>query len=346
MTAAPLPPPVADPRDHQSVLSSVAATRAGLEALREEIGIHVAGQESVVSGVLTCLIADGHALLEGVPGTGKTLLVKTIAAAAGLDVGRMQFTPDLMPADITGTTVMAEGPRGRGSVFRRGPIFHAVVLADEINRASPRTQSALLEAMQERTVTVGGTTHPLPRPFIVLATQNPIEQEGTHKLPEAQVDRFLMNITVRPPERAVLERIIEQTTGATGRDVRIRIAPGFLEAASQLSRRILVAPHVDNWIASIVLGTGDASIGGEVAGLVLSPCSPRAAIAVRMAAQVQALAAGRLAASCDDVSVVVPACLRHRLVANPAARGRGLSSDDLIVMLLQHLPRPAEEVGS
>ncbi|MDP7028834.1 MAG: MoxR family ATPase [Phycisphaerales bacterium] len=337
------PPPNPDPQDASEVAASVAAVTSGLDAMRSEIARVISGQEAVVGAVLACLLADGHALLEGVPGTGKTLLVRTVAAAAGLDVGRVQFTPDLLPADITGTTIVAEGASGlRGTVFRPGPIFHAVVLADEINRGSPRTQSALLEAMQERGVTIAGTRHPLPAPFIVLATQNPIEQEGTHRLPEAQVDRFLMQINVTPPEADVLARIIEGTTGPDVDEIEPCLTPDFLCAATQLSRRILVAPHVDGWIASLVLATGAA--GSQVADRLTAPCSPRAAISMRRAAQVAAMASGRLAVSCADVRSVAAACLRHRMVPDPVARGEGLTADDLVAMLLDEVPTPAGEV--
>lgn len=339
-----MPPPQPDPADIESVRASVQQVRAGISAMRSEIARSVMGQSSVVDQLLCCLLADGHALLEGVPGTGKTLLVRTIAAATGLDMGRVQFTPDLMPADITGTSVMAEASGGRrGTVFRPGPIFHGLVLADEINRASPRTQAALLEAMEERRVTVAGRTHLLPEPFIVLATQNPIEQEGTHRLPEAQIDRFMMKITVPPPEAAVLEQIIGGTTGTTLHEPHACISPEFLSAATRLSRHILLAPHVNDWIAALVIGTSDASLGGEVPGLLAAACSPRAAIAVRRTAQVAALTAGRLAVSCADVRAVLPSCLRHRMNASPSAKGRNLTPDDLVALLLEAVPSPAEE---
>ncbi|MDP7070489.1 MAG: MoxR family ATPase [Phycisphaerales bacterium] len=335
-----MPPPNGDPGDAAGVVDAVDRIRQGIAALRGEIASAVLGQEDVVDAVLGCLMADGHALLEGVPGTGKTLLVRTVAAATGLDVGRIQFTPDLMPADITGTTVMAEGRGGtRGTVFRPGPIFHQLVLADEINRASPRTQSALLEAMQERRVTVAGLSHDLPRPFIVLATQNPIEQEGTHRLPEAQIDRFLMQINVHPPEAEVLEGIIEKTTAPERPNIRPTIDGVFLEQASLLSRRILVAPHVNDWIAALVLGTASGDVGRYAA----APCSPRAAIALRRTAQVAAMTAGRLAVSCSDIRSVAGNCLRHRLAPGPEGRGHGLTADDLVAKLLEDVPTPAEE---
>jgi len=341
-----MPPPEPDPVDTESVHGSVQAVQAGIAAMRAEVAGSVMGQSRVVDQVLCCLLADGHALLEGVPGTGKTLLVRTIAAATGLDMGRVQFTPDLMPADITGTNVMAEAAGGRrATVFRPGPIFHGLVLADEINRASPRTQSALLEAMEERRVTVAGHTRTLPEPFIVLATQNPIEQEGTHRLPEAQIDRFMMKITVPPPEAEVLERIIDATTGTGLHEPQARITPEFLRAATRLSRRILLAPHVNDWIAALVIGTSDALIGGEVPSLLVSPCSPRAAISVRRAAQVAALTAGRFAVSCADVRAVLPACLRHRMSVSPVGRGQSLTSDDLVDMLLDGVPSPADEAA-
>ncbi|MDP7087934.1 MAG: MoxR family ATPase [Phycisphaerales bacterium] len=340
-----IPPPESDPTTMEAVHASVQQVHAGIAAMRAEIAGSVMGQSSVVDQVLCCVLADGHALLEGVPGTGKTLLVRTIAAATGLDMGRVQFTPDLMPADITGTTVMAESASGRrASIFRPGPIFHGLLLADEINRASPRTQSALLEAMEERRVTVAGRTHPLPERYSVHATQNPIEQEGTHRLPEAQIDRFMMKIIVPPPQAQTLERIIGSTTGTAVYEPQRCISPEFLCAATRLSRRILLAPHVNDWIAALVIGTGDTAIGGDVPDLLIAPCSPRAAIAVRRTSQVAALTAGRLAVSCADVRAVLPSCLRHRMSVSPAAKGRNLTPDDLVDMLLEAVPSPAEEV--
>jgi MoxR-like ATPase len=338
------PVPDSNPATVDGVLDAVRTVQAGLDAMRDEIAKSVMGHTRVVDQVLCCLLADGHALLEGVPGTGKTLLVRTIAAVTGLDMGRVQFTPDLLPADITGTTVMAESADGRrATVFRPGPIFSGLVLADEINRASARTQSSLLEAMQERRVTVAGTTHQLPPPFIVLATQNPIEQEGTHRLPEAQIDRFTMKILMPPPDAAVLERIIGATTELDLYVPQQRIDAGFLKSATQLSQRIVLAPHVNDWIAALVIGTGDPSVGGDVPSLLASPCSPRAAISIRRCAQVAALSAGRVAVSCGDVRVVLHGCMRHRMTPSPVGRGRDMQADEIVDQLLCTVASPAEE---
>lgn len=344
MNLCPAPDPNPDTVD--GVLDAVRRVQAGLSAMRDEIAKSVMGQTEVVNQVLCCLVADGHALLEGVPGTGKTLLVRTIAAVSGLDMGRVQFTPDLLPADITGTTVMAESADGRrATVFRPGPIFSGLVLADEINRASARTQSSLLEAMQERRVTVAGTTHQLPPPFIVLATQNPIEQEGTHRLPEAQIDRFTMKILMPPPEAEVIEKIIGATTDLDVYVPKQRIESDFLKFATQLSQRIVLAPHVNDWIAALVIGTGDSSVGGEVPSLLAAACSPRAAIAIRRCAQVAALSAGRVAVSCGDVRAVLHSCTRHRMTASPAGRGRDMQPDEIIDQLLETVASPADEAA-
>jgi MoxR-like ATPase len=320
------PVPDSNPATVDGVLDAVRTVQAGLDAMRDEIAKSVMGHTRVVDQVLCCLLADGHALLEGVPGTGKTLLVRTIAAVTGLDMGRVQFTPDLLPADITGTTVMAESADGRrATVFRPGPIF------------------SLLEAMQERRVTVAGTTHQLPPPFIVLATQNPIEQEGTHRLPEAQIDRFTMKILMPPPDAAVLERIIGATTELDLYVPQQRIDAGFLKSATQLSQRIVLAPHVNDWIAALVIGTGDPSVGGDVPSLLASPCSPRAAISIRRCAQVAALSAGRVAVSCGDVRVVLHGCMRHRMTPSPVGRGRDMQADEIVDQLLCTVASPAEE---
>ncbi len=312
-------------------------------AARVALGSRLHGVDAVIDDLMACVLAGGHALFEGVPGTGKTLLAGSLAGVLGLDLGRIQFTPDLMPADITGTTVMAEGRRRRGTTFRPGPVFHAVVLADEINRAVPRTQSALLEAMAERQVTVAGTSRSLPDPFVVLATQNPIDQEGTHVLPEAQVDRFMMQINVAPPSHAAIERIVEQTTGATLPPIEPVMSAARTRAIMSMVDEMLVAPHVDHWISNLVASTAEPD-SCEAARLVRSPCSPRAAISLRRAACARALCDGRLAASCHDVRAVSPACLRHRLRLTPEGMAKGMDGDGLVSLLLRSVPCPADEV--
>lgn len=340
------PSPAVSPTDSASLEAAVNCVREGVMAIRTEVARCFVGQTHVLDSLLACMLSGGHALLEGVPGTGKTLLVRTVADVCGLDMGRIQFTPDLMPADITGTTVMAhDGGGGRTTVFRPGPVFHELVLADEVNRASPRSQAALLEAMEERQVTVAGKSYQLPSPFLVLATQNPIEQEGTHRLPEAQIDRFRMQINLEPTNAESLARIVGQTTGSAPHPVSQQVDKAFLEGVRVLSQRVLVAPHVNNWIAGLIAATGDQRLGGEVAQASRGAVSPRGGQAIRRCAQVTALSAGRLAASVSDVRRVAPMCLRHRLLPSTESAASGVTTDDLIEMLLTTVPTPADEVG-
>ena len=265
------------------------------EAVRVAVGSVLVGQDDVVEGVLTALFAGGHVLLEGVPGLGKTLLVRTLGAALGLDFRRIQFTPDLMPADVTGTTVVEETEQGRSLVFRRGPVFTQLLLADEINRATPKTQSAMLEAMQERSVTVGGVTHELPAPFMVMATQNPVEQEGTYPLPEAQLDRFLFKLIVPTTGRDDLVEILRRTTGAPQPDPTPVLDGDRLLAHQRAVRSVEASDETHDYAARLVLAThpGHDMASPEAERWLRFGASPRAAQALLLAGKVRALRDGR-----------------------------------------------------
>jgi MoxR-like ATPase len=311
-------------------------------AVRDEVGRVVVGHDEAVTTVLTAILAGGHVLIEGVPGIGKTLIVRSLAEALNLSFGRIQFTVDLMPADVTGTRVITERPDGRRDfVFVPGPVFAHVVLADEVNRATPRTQSALLEAMAEQQVTVAGTTYPLPPPFFVLATLNPIEMEGTYRLPEAQLDRFLFAVVLGSPSQAELERILRTTTTADPPAVRPVLereaAPGRVEALKHLARQVLVAPHVERYVAALVRLTGPAA-GREtdelVSRYVAYGASPRGGQALLLGAKVRALLAGRPHVTADDVDAVAVPALRHRLVLNFAAETDGVDAAALVARVL------------
>ena len=318
--------------------------RALLERLRTQIGRVVVGQPTVVEGLLTAIAARGHLLLEGVPGLGKTLLVRTAAKCLALSFARVQFTPDLMPADVLGTTVLVEAEGGgRAFEFRRGPIFAHVVLADEINRATPKTQSALLEAMQERTVTVSTTTYDLPAPFFVLATQNPLEMEGTYPLPEAQLDRFLLKVKVPFPGVDELVRILERTTG-TEHDAPDAVADAAqLNALQELVRALPAATHVVSYAARLVLATHPDQPGApdEVRKYVRFGASPRGAQALLLAGKVRALVAGRANLSFEDVRAVAMPALRHRLIPNFDAQAEGIDADRLVDRALAVTPEEA-----
>jgi MoxR-like ATPase len=313
--------------------------------LREEIGRVIVGQREIVDGVLFALIAGGHVLLEGVPGLGKTLLVSTLGRALSLPFSRIQFTPDVMPADITGTSIVVEDPRtGRRSFeFRKGPVFHQLLLADEINRATPKSQSALLEAMQERSVSVGGTTHHLQRPFLVMATQNPIEQEGTYALPEAQLDRFFFKIVVPYATRSELNTIIGRTTTGATAAVRPIMDGPYIMQAQQLARRVVIAPHVQDFIVRLVLATHPGSPYAVAAmnRYIALGVSPRGAQAIAGGARVRALINGRYAVGYQDVTATAPPALRHRLARSFEAEADGVSADDIVERLLESVPREA-----
>ncbi len=322
------------------------AFRATFGQLRSEIGKVMVGQQAVVDAVLVALFAGGNVLLEGVPGLGKTLLVRTLATTLHLPFSRIQFTPDLMPADVIGTNIVSEDPEtGRRSFeFQQGPIFAQIVLADEINRATPKTQSALLEAMQEHSVTVAGNTYKLAEPFLVLATQNPIEQEGTYPLPEAQMDRFLLKIDVGYAGLEDLMEIIDRTTGAENPVANKVIDGATILEHQNLVRQVVVAPHVKQYAARLVLAThpeSDTAAGGPngpTNRYVRCGVSPRGAQALILAGKVRALVDGRFHVSYQDIQDVAMPCLRHRVLMNFEAEADRVRADDLVREVLKLTP--------
>jgi MoxR-like ATPase len=312
-----------------------------INSLREQIGRVIVGNREVVDGVLTCMLAGSHALLEGVPGLGKTMLVRTIAQAMNLTFSRIQFTPDLMPADIIGTTVIDETSAGKPVFeFRKGPVFANIVLADEINRATPKTQSALLEAMQEQRVTVGRTTHHLEQPYFVLATQNPLEMEGTYPLPEAQLDRFFFKLRVPFPSRSELHGILERTTSGLETHASPVVDAAKIRELQQLCRSVPVAHHVQDYAVRLLLAThpDQPDPSEQVKRFVRTGASPRGAQAMLLAAKIRALLEGRFAASIDDVKSAALPALRHRVLLNFEGEADGISTDDLLRTLLEKLP--------
>ncbi len=318
--------------DAEQLAASVAAARA-------EIGRVIFGQDEVVEQSFIALLAGGHALLVGVPGLGKTLLVETLGTVLGLDRRRVQFTPDLMPADITGSEVLEEGEGGRRSFrFVAGPIFCQLLMADEINRASPRTQSALLQAMQERRVAVGGTDHALPRPFHVLATQNPIEQEGTYPLPEAQLDRFLLQVEIGYPDAASERTMLIATTGAEVAAARPVLTAEQLMRAQALVRTVPVGDQVVDAILALVRGARPEHAEDEaVRKHVAWGPGPRAAQALMLATRARALLDGRLSPSLDDVAALAKPVMRHRMALGFSARAEGVVLGDVIDRLIERL---------
>jgi MoxR-like ATPase len=321
---------------------AVERATADLARVREEIGKAIIGQTDVIDGVLICLIAGGHVLLEGVPGLGKTTLLRTLARALELRYSRIQFTPDLMPGDIVGTMVMEVDEHGHKSLaFQPGPIFANLVLADEINRATPKTQSALLEAMQERTVTSGTQTYALEAPFLVMATQNPIEMEGTYPLPEAQLDRFLMKIVVNYPSRDELRRIVELTTREDELQVCQVLDREQIAELKALCRHVIVAPHVQDYAVRLAMATQPGTLGTPelTRRYVRYGSSPRGAQALVECGRVLALMRGRLHLSIDDLKHVAPSVLRHRIILNFDGHADGITNDGLITSILQELPR-------
>jgi len=304
-----------------------------LEGARAALASRIIGQESGIEEVLVGILAEGHVLLEGPPGVGKTLLVKSVAEVLGLEFSRIQFTPDLMPADITGSTVLGYDEAGKPLIrFEPGPIFAQLVLADEVNRATPKTQSALLEAMQEHTVTVASQTHVLPDPFVVLATQNPIEMEGTYKLPEAQIDRFLLKVTVPFPAKGVLDQILA-SHGPRLRPLERSLDTDSVRKLQGLVRTVAAASSVRSAIVELVYATqGDARDAG-IAAYVHHGISPRGAQSLLAAAKARALLQGRLHVGMEDVARMMGPALRHRLMVNYEGQARGLTPDGVVEQL-------------
>lgn len=312
--------------------------RADFIKLRDEVGKVIVGQKEIVDGTLTSLIAGGHVLLEGVPGLGKTMLVRTLAEALNLKFQRIQFTPDLMPADLIGTNVVLETPDGRKKFeFQQGPLFANIVLADEINRATPKTQSALLEAMQEHTVTVAGQTYKLPEPFFVLATQNPLEMEGTYPLPEAQLDRFLFKLLVKFPSAQEIEKILDRTTESNSPHAQPVIdGPRILEM-SKLARQIPIADEIRRHGIDIVLATHpDNSIAhAKTRQFIRYGSSPRGAQGLILSAKIRAIMDHRYHVAKEDLHAVAPAVLRHRMILNFEGQAEGVQTDAVIDSILR-----------
>ncbi|HEY3266225.1 MAG TPA: MoxR family ATPase [Armatimonadota bacterium] len=323
--------------------------RETVEAIRSEVAKVVVGQDDTVMGALIGLCAGGHILLEGAPGLGKTLLVRSLSEAVDLAFSRVQFTPDLMPADITGSNILAEGDGGRREfVFRPGPIFAQILLADEINRATPKTQSALLEAMQEHAVTAGGQRHALEPPFLVMATQNPIEHEGTYVLPEAQLDRFLLKVLVPYPTIEELGAIADRTTGAATQHASKVAGRQDVLNLQRIVREVTLAPTVRDHALSLVVAThpGNPQAPEATNRYVRYGASPRGVQAIILTAKAMALMAGRYNVSRDDVRRAALPALRHRVLLNYEAEADGVTSDKVIGMLLERLAGQNKEAIS
>ncbi len=315
------------------------------KAVREQLGRVIVGHSDIVHGVLTCLFVGGHCLLEGVPGLGKTLLVRTLAETLDLHFSRIQFTPDLMPADILGTNMVVETPEGkRRFEFQKGPIFTQICLADEINRATPKTQSAMLETMQEQKVSIAGKVFPMEPPFFVMATQNPLEQEGVYPLPEAQLDRFFFKLMVGYSTREELAEIIDRTTrGVTVVPDKVMDGREIVKW-QQLVREVIVAPHVQDYIVRLTLATHP---GGEFAQESTNQylrwgSSPRGAQTITLAAKVRALLGGRYNVSFDDIRRVFLPALRHRVILNFEAEAEGIDPDKVLIDVVQKVPEKAD----
>jgi MoxR-like ATPase len=309
--------------------------------IEQEVGRVIVGQKTVVRHVLIGILSGGHILLEGVPGLGKTMLIRTLGQALDLQFSRIQFTPDLMPADITGTDIMEDGSDGRRAFrFQPGPVFANLVLADEINRATPKTQSALLEAMQECTVTVANHTYDLPLPFFVMATQNPLEMEGTYPLPEAQLDRFLFKVDVPFPSTEELTEILARTTGGEQPAAGVAADGQMIMAMQRVARKVPIASHVSDYVSRLIVATHpDDSPAPLVNEYVRYGASPRGGQALILGSKITALFAGRYNVSFDDVTAVAPAALRHRLLLNFEGQAAGIQADEIVANLIDHIDK-------
>ena len=317
--------------------TQTATFRDQFSRAKNEIGRVIVGHGDIVDGVLLCLLAGGHALLEGVPGLGKTLLVRTLSQALDLSFSRIQFTPDLMPADITGTNILVEEDGKRQFEFQAGPVFAQIVLADEINRATPKTQSAMLEAMQEKSVTVAGKIRRLHEPFFVLATQNPIEMEGTYPLPEAQMDRFLFKLQVPSPTLADLAVILDRTTGSETATVSTVLNGDDIRGMRALARSVPIAPHVRDYAASLVLASHPTSANAPamVRQFVRFGSSPRGAQAIVLAAKIKAILAGRFNVAFEDINAVATPALRHRILLNFEGEAEGVDTANVVQKIIE-----------
>ncbi len=340
-----MPQPATTPRTPEISTSAIspddyAATAAAIETQIRRV---IVGQDELIRTLLTGVLCEGHVLLEGVPGVGKTQLLKTLGRAVHLDFSRIQFTPDLMPADVVGTQVLEEDDSGRRRfTFQPGPVFGNLVLADEVNRATPKTQSAMLEAMQERSVTVAGATRPLPRPFFVMATQNPLEMEGTYPLPEAQLDRFLLKALVPFPSADDLVTIIDRTTGSSEADVDAVADGERLRAMIALTRQVPIAAHVSRHAVDLVVATHPelATAPDRVRRYVRFGASPRGAQALILAAKATALLDGRPNVATADIRATAVGALRHRVLLGYEAVADGVTADDLVADVLAAVPDP------
>ena len=323
----------------QDITATIQKESAFLADVRRQIDKAIVGQKRVVDKILIAIFSDGHVLLEGVPGLAKTLMIKTIAATLACSFKRIQFTPDLLPADVIGSTIY--NPKTMEFSSKQGPIFHNIILGDEINRAPAKVQSALLEAMQEHQVTIGDTTYQLPKPFLVLATQNPIEQEGTYPLPEAQVDRFFMKITVGYPTRTEEKQIMEGQTSLLTAQIEPVIQPADIARIQQIIETIYVDEKLKEYILDIVAATREPEkYKLPIKNLISNGCSPRASIALLKAAKAQAFLQGKGFVSPDDVKLVVMDVLRHRLMVSYEAEAEGLNSDLVIQKILDGIIVP------